>query len=111
MIMFPEFTILAATDLVTSKSEKPAGEITNDFEVKIPFLTSMPSFLRMYVFEALNASKRGRLNNQINDRISPVHAIIGMVSRALKVANMIREVMARPTVRIEGPKVVSTQIG
>jgi hypothetical protein len=45
--MSPVFKILEEIDLVTSRSEKPAGAITNDLEDMIPDRTSKPSFLRM----------------------------------------------------------------
>lgn len=76
--MSPEFTILAEIDLVTSKSEKPEGAITNDFEVKIPTLISRPSLLRTYVFEALSASKRGKLSTHAKKSAKPVHNTIGV---------------------------------
>jgi len=44
--MSPVPKILSVIDRVTSKSEKPAGATTNDFEVSIPVLISSPSFLR-----------------------------------------------------------------
>lgn len=47
MIMSPEFTILALIDLMTSRSLKPAGEMTFVFCVKIPVRISRLSLCRM----------------------------------------------------------------
>lgn len=46
-IMSPEFTILAEIDLMTSRSLKPAGEMTFVFCVRIPVLISRLSLCRM----------------------------------------------------------------
>lgn len=78
MVMSPEFTILAENDRVTSKSEKPEGAITNDFDVRMPFRISKPSFLRIYLFEALSASKRGKLSAHDKKSTKLVQSAIGV---------------------------------
>jgi hypothetical protein len=79
MTMSPEFTILADSDLDTSRSENPAGVTTNDFEVTMPTLTSNPSFIRTYELEALKRSDLIMLTIHAVNSARDVHAVTGTI--------------------------------